>query len=322
MKVEWLDGLDSGPEDNSRSVLSIGGFDGVHRGHQFLIGCAANEATEGALETVVMTFDPLPALLLAPGSGVKALTDIEERLALLAALPVDTCAVLRFRDEIAHVEAEDFLRSIVSRFNVASLWAGADFGFGHRRSGNVDLLRRLQSDLRYQLHVVPRQTFADQQLSSSHIRQLVEAGEIVEGNRLLGHCFTVSGTIVRGAGRGRELGFPTANLEVEPHHVVPATGIYAGHATLGSSRHGAAISVGYNPTFGRNPLSVEAYLLDFDEDIYDRRLQLDFEDRVRDELTFGSIKDLVQQMGRDVERVRELLQVESPASAEWVGSLE
>jgi riboflavin kinase / FMN adenylyltransferase len=267
-----------------RSV-AIGTFDGVHRGHRRVI-----EAAKAAgLPTTVVTFDPHPRVVL--GNQVELLTTLERRLELLDELGVDTL-VVPFTPELALATPEEFADSILRPLGTKVVVAGANFRFGRGRSGDLDTLANLGFDVR----PVP----LVEGISSSRIRQLLRAGEIEAAARLLGRPPEVEGTVVPGDARGGTLGYPTANLAVPAGLVVPAYGIYAGRA--GDYR--AAISIGVNPHYGGEERRVEAFLLDFDGDLYGQRLVLELWRRLRDERAFTSEEELIDQIGRDVDAAR------------------
>jgi riboflavin kinase / FMN adenylyltransferase len=264
-----------------RSV-AIGTFDGVHRGHGRVI-----EAAKAAdLPTTVLTFDPHPRVVL--GNQVELLTTLERRLELLGELGIETL-VVPFTSELALATPEEFAESILRPLGTKVVVAGANFRFGRGRSGNLDTLAELGFDVR----PVP----LVEGISSSRIRQLLRAGEIEAAARLLGRPPEVEGTVVSGEARGGTLGYPTANLAVPAELVVPAYGIYAGRA----GDHRAAISIGVNPHYGGEERRVEAFLLDFEGDLYGRRLVLELWRRLRDEQAFASEQELIDQIGRDVE---------------------
>ncbi|HEV3310991.1 MAG TPA: bifunctional riboflavin kinase/FAD synthetase [Chloroflexota bacterium] len=307
MKVEHVDPLQSDSEPFGGCAITVGSFDGVHRGHQFLIRSMVDHARSARLESVVITFDPLPFEVLDPDAPAARLTELDEKLTLLEQLGVDRTAVVRFTNDVAAIPAEEFVLWICRTNKAQEIWAGADFAFGHRREGTVDLLEELGPELGFEATILPRVEFDGGRMASSVIRSMLGGGEVREAAVLLGRLPAVAGTIVHGAGRGQDLGYPTANLVIALHTLVPKTGIYAGFAVLGKERLPAAVSIGYNPTFGANPLSVEAYILDFDRDIFGERLRIEFVDRLRDELYFDSVDALVVQIGEDVSKVRSIL---------------
>jgi riboflavin kinase / FMN adenylyltransferase len=265
--------------------VAIGTFDGVHRGHRRVI-----EAAKAAdLPTTVVTFDPHPRVVL--GNQVELLTTLERRLELLDELGVET-VVVPFTPELALTTPEEFAESILRPLGTKVVVAGANFRFGRGRSGDLDTLAKLGFDVR----PVP----LVEGISSSRIRQLLRAGEIEAAARLLGRPPEVEGTVVSGDARGGTLGYPTANLAVPAELVVPAYGIYAGRA----GDHRAAISIGVNPHYGGEERRVEAFLLDFEGELYGRRLVLELWRRLRDERAFASEQELIDQIGRDVEATR------------------
>jgi riboflavin kinase/FMN adenylyltransferase len=271
-------------EPEARSV-AIGTFDGVHRGHRRVIEAA--QAAE--LPTTVVTFDPHPRIAL--GNQVELLTTLERRLELLGALGVETL-VVPFTSDLALATPEEFADSILRPLGAKVIVAGANFRFGRGRSGDLETLASLGFDVR----PVP----LVEGISSSRIRQLLRAGEIEAAAALLGRPPEVEGTVVSGDARGGTLGYPTANLAVPRELIVPANGIYAGRA----GDHRAAVSIGVNPHYGGEERRIEAFLLDFDGDLYGQRLVVELWLRLRDERAFGSEQELIDQIGRDVEAAR------------------
>jgi len=269
-----------------RRAVAIGTFDGVHLGHRQLLAAAV---AAGLLPTLV-TFDPHPRIAL--GYGVELLTSLERRLELVAEAGIAEALVVEFDLEFAQLEPEAFVEAFLRPLGTEVVVAGADFRFGHDRSGDLALLGRLGFDVR----TVP----LVEGVSSSRIRDLLRAGEIERATRLLGRAPEVEGTVVAGDARGGTLGFPTANLRVDPQMIVPAHGIYAGAA----GGHRAAISIGTNPHYGGEERRVEAFLLDFSGDLYGRKLVLRLWQRLRDEAAFASEEELIAQIARDVEQTR------------------
>ncbi len=267
-------------------AAAIGTFDGVHRGHRSVVRVAA----EADLRPTVITFHPHPREVL--GNRVQLLSSLERRLELLAALDVEETLVVEFTPEVAQLGPDEFARLYLEPIGVRLVVAGESFRFGRGRSGDLDLLRRLG----FETAVAPHVDGA----SSTEIRRQLDAGDIVGAAALLGRPPEVEGTVVAGDARGGTLGFPTANLRVDQALLVPRFGIYAG-AALG---HRAAVSIGVNPHYGGSERRVEAHLLDFDGDLYGRRLVLELWQRLRDEAAFGSEQELVEQIARDVAAAR------------------
>ena len=287
------------------TVLTIGAFDGVHRGHQWLIRQVVHRARAQQYASTVITFDPSPAVALRPGG--TQLTDAPEKVRLISALGPEVTAVLHFDRETAQVTAGQFLANVLDHVNLEEIWVGGDFAFGHNREGTVEFLIRAGQRNGFSVMVVPRKKLSDVPVSSTRVRELVMEGNVTGAGELLGHYPSIRGTVVRGAQRGRELGYPTANVAYSSTQVMPAIGIYAGYVRIDERRLPAAISVGYNPVFAGQEIKAEAYILDFDEDVLDKAIALDFVERLRDEQNFESVKALVHQMGRDVEQTREIL---------------
>ncbi len=279
--VRSPDELDARPR-----AVALGTFDGVHRGHRRVLDAAV---AAGQAPTVV-TFDPHPRVAL--GYGVELLTSLERRLELLAEAGIDEALVVEFDLELAQLGPEEFVERVLLPIGTDVVVAGANFRFGRGRSGDLELLRRLDLDVR----AVP----LVEGVSSTRIRDLLRAGEVERAARLLGRPAEIEGTVVAGDARGGTLGFPTANLRPEPGPLVPGYGIYAGAA----DGHRAAISIGTNPHYGGGERRIEAFLLDFDGDLYGRKLRLQLWERLRDELAFESEDELVAQIGRDVEATR------------------
>lgn len=267
-------------------AVAIGTFDGVHLGHRRVI----QAALDAGLTATVVTFDPHPRVAL--GNRVELLATLERRLELIAELGVGETFVLEFDLELARHEAEEFVEEVLRPIGTKIVVAGANFRFGRGRKGDLALLSTLGLDVR----PVPLL----EEVSSTQIRQLLRAGEIVSAARLLGRPPEVEGTVVAGGARGGTLGFPTANLAVEPELLVPRYGIYAGAAR----GHRAAVSIGVNPHYGGEERRVEAFLLDFEGDLYGQRLVVELWRRLRDERAFATEQELVEQMARDVEATR------------------
>ena len=279
----------SAPHDVERRprAVAIGTFDGVHRGHRAVVETAA----ETGLETTVITFDPHPRIAL--GNRVDLLTTLERRLELLADAGVETTVVAAFDSELQQLTPEQFAETYLTAIGAEAVVAGEDFRFGNRRTGDLALLERLGFDVRVAPEVAG--------VSSTAIRTALGEGDVVAAAAMLGRPFELDGTVVAGDQRGGTLGYPTANLAVDPLLAVPLFGIYAG-AALG---HQAAISIGTNPHYGGTERRIEPYLLDFDGDLYGKRLVLELWARLRDEEVFGSEEELVEQIARDVEATRQ-----------------
>lgn len=289
--------------------LTIGVFDGVHRGHRAIIEKLVREAHKADSPAVVLTFHPHPASVLT-GKEIKCLTTPDERADLFAALGVDVVITQRFTRDLSTATAHEYMSTLKRTLGLSRLLIGYDFALGKGREGNAARLTEIGSELGYSVDVVPAVSDESGVISSTEIRKLVSTGNVTEAANLLGHRYQVGGEVIHGAGRGKKINFPTANIDYPDQKVIPVNGIYACWATLDNECFMAATNVGFNPTFTpeRKVASVEAYLLDFDRDIYGEHLKLEFVARLRDELKFDSVEALVEQMHRDVKQTREILE--------------
>jgi riboflavin kinase/FMN adenylyltransferase len=301
-------GVEGVPPSWGRCVVTIGIFDGVHQGHQLIIGRAVELARERGVPSVVLTFDPHPIEIIRPGSHPPVLTGSRHKAELLEALGVDVMCVLPFTPEFRRLTAEEFVHEVlVERLHVVAVVIGENFRYGAEGAGDVAALTASGRRFGFTVEGVPLQGSAETTYSSTFVRSLVDAGDVEEAARVLGREHQVEGLVVRGDQRGRAIGYPTANLSLIPWSAVPADGIYAGRLIRGKERLPAAISIGTNPTFAGRERRVEAFVLDFSEDLYGERVGLSFTARLRDTVRFDTVEALVAQMGQDVERTRELV---------------
>ncbi|GAA0633556.1 bifunctional riboflavin kinase/FAD synthetase [Kutzneria viridogrisea] len=293
-------------------MVTIGVFDGVHRGHRALIGRAVELAAERGLPSVLMTFDPHPAEVVRPGSHPAQLTTLQRRAELVEQLGVDVFCVLPFTLETSRVPADEFVHEfLVERLHAAAVVVGENFTFGHHAAGDVALLRTLGERFGFNTEGACLVTEEQVTFSSTYIRSCIDAGDVVAAERALGRPHRLEGIVVRGDGRGKDLGFPTANLSVTRFAAVPADGVYACRFVLrgagGERVLPAAVSVGTNPTYSGRERRVEAFVLDVSEDFYGKRVALDFVDRLRGQVKYDTSEALIEQMHLDVARTRELL---------------
>lgn len=290
------------------SVVSIGVFDGVHRGHRAIIDRAVRQAEQLGLRSAVVTFDRHPMEVIRPGSQPALLQTPRRRLSALAGTGVDLVATVNFDDELRHLPPEAFVDRTLAPLAPRHVVVGDNFRFGHKAAGDVDTLRELGQARGFDVEAVSLLELDGVVVSSTEIRQRLHAGDVETAAAMLGRPHTVEGVVVRGDQRGHDLGFPTCNLAVDPRVAVPAIGIYAGVAHLPDGRAvDAAVSVGVNPTFGGEEQRVEAHLLDFDEDLYGAELSVDFRRRLRGEERFDSAEALAAQIDDDVARARRAL---------------
>jgi riboflavin kinase / FMN adenylyltransferase len=306
--VERWRGLDSVPPGWGRCVVTIGVFDGVHRAHQQIIARLVERARDSGLPSVVMTFDPHPSEVVRPGSHPAVLTTPRYKAELLAGLKVDVLFVLPFTVEFSRLPADEFVHDVlVERLHVAAVVVGENFRFGHKAAGDVATLRALGRSFGFATDAVPLQREDDVTVSSTYVRCCVDAGDVTAAAMALGRPHRVEGLVVRGDRRGRELGFPTANLAPVPHAAVPADGVYAGWLVRAEERWPAAVSIGTNPTFEGRERRVEAYALDANLDLYGDHVAIDFVARIRDMQRFDGADALVERMRHDIARTREAL---------------
>ncbi|MFY9933067.1 MAG: bifunctional riboflavin kinase/FAD synthetase [Streptosporangiaceae bacterium] len=307
-------GLAEVPSGWGRCVATIGVFDGVHRGHQRIVGRALEIARERNLPVVVITFDPHPDEVIRPGSHPPMLTTTRRQAELLEDLGADAMVVLPFNVDFSRLSPDEFVRVVLSeRLHATAVVVGENFRFGHKAAGDVPLLAQLGEKYDFTGEGVPLLVADGVTISSSYIRERLADGDVVAAAAALGRPHRVEGVVVRGHMRGRGLGFPTANLETPQYTATPADGVYAGWLTSldldggEASRWPAAISVGTNPTFGLGDRTVEAYALDRDDlDLYGTHAAIDFTARLRGTERFDSVEALITQMHEDVAQARTL----------------
>lgn len=306
--MERLHGLGALPRPDGRAVTTVGFFDGVHLGHRAVLRRTVDAARDHRVPSVAVTFDRHPREVLTPGEEPRLLTTVERKADLIEEAGIDALLVLAFTEEFSRWPAEDFIsRVLVEGLHTEHCVMGANFTFGHRAAGTVELLIETGPRWGFTAERVELVELDGRRVSSSSIRDALTEGDLGWPHLALGRRFVLDGTVVGGAGRGRSLGFPTANLRTWPRLLLPGRGIYAGRAAVDGRTRVAAISVGTNPTFGVEPLHVEAHLLDFDEDIVGRPISIEFWAYLRDEERFETPDELSEAIARDVRRTRHLV---------------
>jgi riboflavin kinase/FMN adenylyltransferase len=309
--VQRWRGLDGVPPGWGRSVVTIGVFDGVHRGHQQLIAAAVDDARVRELPAVLVTFDPHPAEVIRPGSHPARLTSLRRKADLVAGLGVDAFLVLPFTTEFARLSPAEFAHEVlVERLHTAAVVVGRNFTFGHRAAGTVSVLSELGSRFGFAVEGVELITDNARDhitFSSTYVRACIDAGDVEAAAAALGRPHRVEGVVVHGHRRGRQLGFPTANIASPPYTALPADGVYAGRFVIGGQQLPAAVSVGSNPTFSGTVRTVEAYVLDVDEDFYGHEVGVDLVAHLRGQERYDSLDALVAAIEKDVARTRALL---------------
>lgn len=299
--------LESCPPDLVAAVVALGAFDGIHLGHRAILGTTVARGKARGIQAVACTFDRHPMEVLQPDRAPLPITTLAERLDLIAQTGVDLTLILTFTPVLAAVEPEVFVKDVVvGRLHAREVVVGFNHTFGRRARGDIALLRSLGDRLGLVTHVVPSILVDGIPVSSSEIRVALREGDVRRAARYLGRPYSIGGTVMRGAGRGRTLGFPTANLDPERPLLVPI-GVYACRAEFDGQLRPAVVNVGVRPTFGEDELAVEAYLMDLSRDLYGVQLRLHFVERLRGEQKFRSVDELRAQIGRDVDAARQAL---------------
>lgn len=301
-------GLESADASLTGSVLTIGNFDGVHLAHQQIVAQARHLAEEVGTKVVALTFEPHPFTVVAPAKVPPRLTPMHEKLHLLSEVGVDATVVARSEPALMKLEAEQFVEEVVQRrFRPRHIVEGPSFGFGRGRRGTSELLKHLVAGFGCEVHIIEQVRISvdgdELFVSSSLIRRLLAEGDVCRAAMCLGRRYALTGSVIHGDHRGRQIGFPTANLAVSDQ-LVPGEGVYTGRAIVGSQPYLCAISIGRTPTFGGAECRVEGHLLDFAGDLYGQSLRLEFERRLRDQVAFESGDALRRQLDRDVAEVR------------------
>ena len=299
-------------QSGTGSALTLGVFDGVHRGHRHLLSALVAEAAKKGLAAGVLTFRNHPSSVLRPGFEPMYLTTLESRIRLLESTGVDYVIPVTFDDELSKMAAQPFISMLQERLGMRALVVGPDFAMGHRRSGTTAALSALAPQAGFELKVVePLHDAGGQPVRSSSVRDALAAGDVCRVADLLGRRLILKGRVVTGYGRGASLGYPTANLETPPNLALPGDGVYTAWASVAGRRYMSATSIGARPTFGEGGRAVEAFILDYSGDMYGSDVELEFVGRLRDQVAFDSVEALQHQMRQDVHQVRAALAAES-----------
>lgn len=292
------------------SALTIGNFDGVHRGHQSLVRAMLEDAHRRGWLAGVLTFHPHPAAVLRPDAPHSYLTTLEERLDLLGRLGLDFAVVYPFSKVTASTPAQDFVSSLRHTLRLAALWIGPDFALGRNREGDVSFLMALGGELGFEVRVIEPQRLLGDEVRSGRIRSFLLKGEVAQAANQLGRPYTLTGTVVSGANRGRSIGFPTANLAIPPGRLLPADGVYATWTVIDRGdlepgrRLASVTNIGVRPSFDNGQRTVETHLLDFEDNLYEKQLGLEFVAYLRPEMRFASVAALRSQIQQDIARAR------------------
>jgi len=302
--MQIVRGLESFPPDAGPSAVALGAFDGIHLGHRAILGTAVAQARQGKLSALACTFDRHPMEVLQPDRAPLPITTLDERLELIAGTGIDTTVVIPFTPAVAGIEAKAFVQDVlVGTLKAREIVVGFNHRFGRGARGDAQLLEALAAPLGFHPHIVSALMVDGVAVSSSEIRSALQRGDLPAAARLLGRPYSIRGEVVRGAGRGRTLGFPTANIRTERPLGLPV-GVYVCRLQVGGREHQAVVNVGFRPTFGVNELAVEAHVLDFAGDLYDATVMLTFVRRLREERKFPSVDALKEQIALDVAAAR------------------
>lgn len=289
------------------TLLTIGVFDGVHAGHRYLLGKLRQRAAERNLVSGVVTFDPHPQSVLHPNSQLPWLTDLDDRVKVLQELGIGTIVVLTFTPEVAQLSAQNFLSLLQKYLKMRGILVGPDFALGRGAEGNIDMLRTLGQEMGFTVEAIPPYTINGEIVSSTLIRQALVQGDVTRVERLLGRYFYLRGRVITSDKRGRTLGFPTANLDIEPRQALPGNGTYATITQVDGKSFPSATNIGTRPTFGNSGKTVETHVLDYEGDLYGKEIKVEFVQRLRDEQRFHSPEELKTQIERDIRMVEAIL---------------
>ena len=286
-------------------VLTIGNYDGIHLGHRTIIEVVRMKAAELGGTTMLMTFNPHPLQILKPEKGLPSIAPLEEKKALIEETGIDVLFIVPFTPAFSQIGAEDFVKDIlVRRLGIKGLVIGYDFAFGKGGGGKPETLARLAQSCGFFLEVVEPVTIDGEKVGSNRIRKLVREGDLERANAFLGRPYEIKGDVVKGRGRGRQIGFPTINLRTD-FALIPKQGVYISEVQWQGKRYPSVTNIGYSPTFGENEFSIETYLLDFKGEAYGEKVSVLFLHRLRDEMKFGSVEELKTRIGADVQTARE-----------------
>ncbi len=294
------------PQRFTNSILTLGNFDGLHRGHQELIRMVIGRAKETGGVSMVVTFRPHPLKILCPEKCPPLISIYEEKIRLFEELGIDVLVKIPFTLAFAQMAPDAFVREVLcGMLGAREIFVGANYRFGRERMGTVKTLQDLGRECGFVVREIEQISLGGEVISSTKIRQLLKNGEVEHASRLLGRHYVITGVVVRGDGRGRMLGFPTANIAPK-HEIIPAYGVYAVRVFVRERFYPSIANIGVRPTFGKEALSIEVYLFDFDEDLYGEEISVYFLEKIRDEKKFSCIEDLVGQIRRDTECARRI----------------
>ncbi|MCG6169168.1 bifunctional riboflavin kinase/FAD synthetase [Leptospira sp. FAT2] len=301
----------AGKTIHSPCVVTLGNFDGIHLGHQALLDRVLQVSKQTGLSSCVVTYDPNPAIVLGKNPEMKSLMTLADKEEWIRRQGIDYLVVLPFNKELAEMSAESFLEEILlKQLKAKNIIIGFNHCFGKGRRGNYELLQEYSDKLKYSVEKVDPVFLEDVKLSSSYVRMLVSEGNVKEAARCLNRSYSVSGKVVGGHKRGRQIGFPTANVQFNPDILLPGIGVYAGFTTVEGITYPSMINVGHNPTFGQNAVTLESNIFDFQKEIYDQIIRITFTERIRSEVKFSGVESLIAQLKQDEISARKILESE------------
>ena len=289
---------------NERLCIALGTFDGVHCGHKKIIQDVVNTSRSRNIKSAVLTFDKHPFSVLKPDEEIKIITDNNVKSSIISDLGVDYLIFVRFDDEFANIDAREFIKLLKNNLNAEILACGYNYSFGKMGKGNIQLLQELKNEFKYELHIMDRVTYHNHIVSSSIIRKKIESGKISDANILLGYILFHTGTVKKGKMLGRRLGFPTANIEIIENSCLK-NGVYITNTYIEGEVYHSVSNVGYNPTVGNNKRNIETYIFDFNDDIYEKEIKVEFLEFIREEKKFQSVEELRERVIKDIDTAHE-----------------
>lgn len=295
---------------HQRTILTIGSYDGIHRGHQEIIKTLKQSATKHNALTALITFYPRPKSILSPHLKTDYLTTVDEKLLIFAKLGLDITAILPFSVDFAQTPARKFIEQVVNAFHPIELWVGPDFKLGKGREGDIPYLQTLGQEFDFLVKVINLQLADDKVISSTRIRESLAKGQIKEVTELLGRYPFLLGKVVKGAQRGQKIGFPTANVAFNEEKLLPANGVYAVWITINQKHYAAVANIGVRPTFNEDVPTIEVHIFDFNQDIYGEMVQVDLVKYLRPETKFNGLPELIAQINKDVQSAKQILATE------------
>ena len=295
---------------NSELVLTIGSFDGIHLGHRQIMKKTIQEAKRYECDSALLTFDPHPLQVVAPAAAPKFLTSYHQKVELIQNFGINRIIFKRFTNEFAQLPYQDFIKKyFVERFSVKKIIVGQDFRCGYQSQGTPEKIKELGAKHGFAVEKIPSIQLDNQDISSTYIRNLIKEGAVGQVRQQLGRNFKLESKVIAGDGRGRKLGYPTANLKPVTDYVIPPAGVYACRIKINGELYNGVVNLGYRPTFDKDDFSIEVYIFDFSDMIYEQTVELEFIERIREELDFTTKEELIEYIEKDVQKAKEILSI-------------